>query len=111
MDDLKERMRKWWEYDPGHLFSQALTRIETLEKELETETGFKHDYKAAFLSVLYENAVLEARIAKADALVEAHLAIVETTEGLTGTIIQECRQISRKALSEIAKPKVGPDFD
>lgn len=62
MDDLKERMRKWWEYDPGHLFSQALTRIEALEKELETETGFKHDYKAAFLSVLYENAVLEARI-------------------------------------------------
>jgi hypothetical protein len=34
MDDLKERMREWWEYDPGHLIPQALTRIEALEAQL-----------------------------------------------------------------------------
>lgn len=43
MDDLKERMKEWWEYDPGHLIPDALSSIEALE----------------------------ARIAKADALADA----------------------------------------
>lgn len=31
MDDLKHRMKEWWEYDPGHLIPQAAARIEALE--------------------------------------------------------------------------------
>ena len=36
--------------------------------------------------------------AENERLREAHLAIIETTEGLPGAVIQECRQIARAAL-------------
>ena len=50
MDDLKERLRKWWEYDPGHLFSQALTRIEALEARIA---------KADALADILQSAIIE----------------------------------------------------
>jgi len=50
---------------------------------------------------------LERQVKAADALADAHLDIVETTEGLTGIVIQECRQISRKALAAYRATKKG----
>ena len=50
---------------------------------------------------------LKRQVKAADALAEAHLTIVETTEGLPGTIIQECRQISRKVLAAYHATKEG----
>ena len=35
MDDLKHRMKEWWEYDPGHIIPQALARIEALERQVK----------------------------------------------------------------------------
>ena len=84
MDDLVKRLRGYgsnrlWPHGPACDCTQAADRIEALE----------------------------AQVRAADALAEAHLAIVETTEGLPGTTIQECRQISRKALAAYRATKEG----
>lgn len=100
MDDLKERMREWWEYDPGHLIPQAAARIEALEARLHhykhevVETALANENDAAdeitrlrakleeclecneefsALEKVHkkQKAALEARIAKADALASA----------------------------------------
>ena len=74
MDDLVKRLR-----EPRDLFAQP-TITRWWKERLEAADRIK---------------ALEAQVRAA----EAHLAIVETTEGLPGTVIQECRQISRKALA------------
>ena len=82
MDDLVKRLREPYEQRQSRRVAdefQAADRIEALE----------------------------AQVRAADALAEAHAAIVETTEGLPGTTIQECRQISRKALAAYRATKKG----
>lgn len=78
MDDLVKRLR-----EPRDLFAQP-TITRWWKERLEAADRIE---------------ALERQVKAADALAEAHLAIVETTEGLPGTTIQECRQISRKALA------------
>lgn len=73
---------------------KPLTQIDRLILHLDNDLS-----PPCLESLRDEIVALEARITKTDALAEAHLAIVETTEGLAGTTIQECRQISRKALA------------
>lgn len=53
--------------------------------------------RLAMLDAADEITRLRAKVAK---LKDAHLAIIETTEGVSGTLIQECRQISRAAYRE-----------
>ena len=84
MDDLVKRLRGYgsnrcWPHGPACDCTQAADRIEALE----------------------------AQVRAADALADAHLVIVETTEELPGTVIQECRQISRKALAAYLATKEG----
>ena len=73
----------------------AMDHLRDLEQERiksKNYAAFSHEWRERCEA-------LEAQVRAADALAEAHLAIVETTEGLPGTTIQECRQISRKALA------------
>lgn len=82
MDDLIQRLREPYEQRQSRRVAnefQAAARIEALERQVKA----------------------------ADALADAHLAIVETTEELPGTTIQECRQISRKALTAYLATKEG----
>ena len=80
----------------GHPSTERL-EIEKLQEEICRQKEYKEDYKAAYIEVSEEHERLRA---ENERLRAAHLAIVETTEGLPGTVIQECRQIARAAIGD-----------